>query len=95
MKREQVDQRGSSHIFLLLLLFVFAAICYSGYLVYVKQGTKPVLNNAATAAKVIPIPAKIETKAEAEQASKALDAEAIDTRLDSSQFDNMIKSVLQ
>ena len=89
------NQTGSSHLVLLLLVAVFAVVGFAGYRVMKNQDSNTAVSNEPAAVAAAPVvPSKIQSKSQAQQASKALDAESIDKNLDSSQLDNDLKSVL-
>jgi uncharacterized protein HemX len=86
------NQKGSGHLVLLLLVIVASGIGLVGYRV-VKNNAKKVVTSSVVKSAVA-VPAAITNKTQAAQAAKALDSEAIDTTLDSSQLDTALNSVL-
>ena len=88
------NQKGSSHLVVLLLVVLVAVVGFAGYRVMKNQDASvaSTANESTVAASTVP--AKIKTKPQAQQASKALDAEAIDKTLDSTQLDSDLNSVL-
>ena len=89
------NQKGSSHLVLLLLVLVLAVVGLAGYRVMKKQDSNiAAVNEPSSVAAAPSVPTKIQSKTQAQQASKALDAESIDKTLDSTQLDNDLKSIL-
>ena len=93
MKKTTRNQNGSSHLVMVLVVALVALIGFAALRVVNNKSTTDtaVVSTPVTTAS---IPAKIENKTQAAQASKALDAEAIDKSLDSTSLNNDLKSVL-
>jgi hypothetical protein len=89
MSYRSLNQTGVSHLIVVLAVVVLGAVGFASYRVV--QMNKPATQDAAVAAKT---PAKIQSKADLEKASKSLDDENVDQTLDSSQLDDDLNSML-
>ena len=74
-------------------VLVLAVVGFAGFRIMKNQDAN-VTESTVPTPKAAAVPAKITSKAQAHQAGKALDAEAIDKTLDSSALDSDLKSVL-
>ena len=80
------NQRGSSHLVLLVLVFVVVAIGLIGVRVLNHQNV--------TTASTTPAPAAIKSSTDIDQASKSLDGTAIDSSLNTDNLDKDLSTVL-
>lgn len=96
MARIHLDQRGSSHIVALLFVVIVAAVGFAAYRVMSANKNSSSVANAPTNTLTKPLaaPADIKSKADVQQAAKALDSDQLDKNLDPSQLDSDLNSLL-
>ncbi len=87
------NQKGSSHLVALLALVLVGVIGYAGWHVMQANKTDPNANSSSQTVAAA-VPSKIVTKAQANQATKALDSDSLDSSLNTSQLDSDLSSVL-
>lgn len=86
------DQKGSSHLVLLLALVVVAAVAFAGYRV---MNSGDVDSGATlTSTRSTAVPKKLESTSDVLKAEKSLDNTAIESSVDPSQLDSDINSLL-
>lgn len=88
MKNLRTNQRGVAHLAVIFGVIVLAAVAFAGYKVMNHNNKKT--NNTASA---VVVPAKIKSKTDVQQATKALDSQS-NSALDPSQLDADLNSLL-
>lgn len=88
MKTLRYNERGSSHLVIVLAVVVLAGVGLVGYRVMTSgnQATKKTASPAAATIQTA-APGKISSKADVQQATKALDETPVDNSLDPKQLD--------
>lgn len=89
--RNKLNQRGSSHIVLLLAVVVVAVVAFAGYRVMNANNPSEPSDTASASASV---PAKLTSKADVLKADKALDQTAIDSSVNPDTLNNDLNSLL-
>ena len=87
------NQSGFVVVELVLIVVVIAALSFAAIKVLHKEAPDKVAVTTPVASQVA-LPSKIQSKGDVSQSIKSLDATAIDSKLDPSQFDSSIKSLL-
>lgn len=89
---KKLQQEGSSHVVAFLAVAVLIVIGVVGYRVMQNKNTTVTVTVPTTSSAVLPT--KINSKADIQKASKALDAAPIKDNLDPKQLDNELKNLL-
>lgn len=90
MKYLRFNQRGFEHVSVIVLVVVLGVVGFGGYYVmHANRDKTPVSQSSQVTA-----PATIQSKADLQQAGKALDADQNDNSLNESQLDADLNSVL-
>lgn len=94
---KKINQIGASHVVLFVAVAVIAAVGVVGYRVASNtandQSTSD-SNISSAANHDVSVPNQINTKADINQASKALDSTSVDSSINPSQLDQDLNSVL-
>lgn len=86
------NQRGSTHLVLLMAVLVFAVVGIVGYRVLGSNTPASDTSSAATSSKAVP--AKINSPADVQKASNALDATPIDGSVNPDSLNSDLNSLL-
>lgn len=93
MKLSNKNQSGFTVVEVALILVVVGIVGFVGYRIIKKSPTSQSANSAVPASQVS-LPSKIQSKADVSKSIKALNATPIDNKLDPSQLDNDMSSLL-
>lgn len=96
MKFTQQNQQGFSVVEAVIILVIAAGVGLAGYKVYQHSHSSQSKGQAAnsSAPSATSFPAKITSTNDVKQASKALEAQQIKTKLNPTQLDQYVKSLL-
>lgn len=103
MRTSKLNQAGAAHLVAILAVVVVVAVAFAGYRVMqanqtandaVTTSAKKTASSPSSSVTSADAPAKIETKADVQQAAKTLDADALESDLDPAQLDADLNSLL-